>query len=96
VNDKPNDIASQDALPSEAFRLTSIDLMKNERVTAEGISNCRGCRHLTRLVLFETNVGDADVAHFGECKKLTGLDVRRRSTRRCSSRCDSWSGSARA
>jgi hypothetical protein len=49
-------------LPRASFRLTSVDLERNKRVTDEGLERLAGCRSLAHLNLYGTQVGDAGLA----------------------------------
>ncbi|MCE9567745.1 MAG: protein kinase [Planctomycetes bacterium] len=62
-------------LPREPFRLTGVDLGRNEKMNEAGLANFKGCQHLTHLELDYSKVSDAGLAYFQTCKRLQWLSL---------------------
>ena len=75
VNDQGSDIKSAEDLPAGPWKLTGVNLMRNRRVTDDGLAVISGCKNLTTLILQHADVSDAGLAHFKECKNLVNLDL---------------------
>ena len=75
VNDEVDDDKTAADLPQQPFRLTYVDLVRNQKVRNAGLAAFDGCKNLTFIDLRETQVKDAGLAHFKDCKNLTHLDL---------------------
>jgi serine/threonine protein kinase len=74
VNDE-NQWIDAALLPKVPFRLTGVNLERNQRVTDAGLANSKDCKELTILGLTGTWVSDDGLAHFKDCKNLTVLGL---------------------
>ena len=73
VNGQEKDIKATEELPKELFRLTTVNLASNPKVTDTGLAPFGECKNVTHLALFSTQVGDKGLAHFKDCKNLAIL-----------------------
>lgn len=73
VNDEDQDITAAADLPQGPFRLTMVELSQNKQVTDAGLAVFKDCKNLTRLSLWQTNVGDEGLVHVKDCKAVTHL-----------------------
>jgi serine/threonine protein kinase len=73
INDQPQEIKDAAALPGEVFRLSSVDLAGNAKVTDSGLAHFSDCKNLTHLTLQTTPVTDAGLARFAGCTSLLHL-----------------------
>ena len=55
--------------------LEGLDLSVSKNVTDKGLRNLRGLKHLTRLNLSVTSIGDSEVEQIGSLKALVDLDL---------------------
>jgi hypothetical protein len=70
VNEKDRFVNALADLPKEPFRLTLVGLNGNKHVSDAGLAHFEGCKDLTHLLLWGTEVGDAGLAVFRGCKNL--------------------------
>jgi serine/threonine protein kinase/Leucine-rich repeat (LRR) protein len=73
VNGQDREIRAAADLPREPFRLTMVELGQNKHVTDAGLAVFKDCKNLTRLSLWQTNVGDAGLVHVKECNLVAHL-----------------------
>jgi serine/threonine protein kinase len=75
VGRKERDIAAPDRVPPQAFRLRTVRLANNPKVSDAGLACASGCRNLKALDLYMTKVSDAGLAYFKDCKDLDYLSL---------------------
>jgi serine/threonine protein kinase/Leucine-rich repeat (LRR) protein len=75
VNDLAHKVEAAAQLPRDTFRLVSVVLNENKKVSDAGLAHFQGCKDVTYLDLTRAPVGDAGLAHFKDCKKLRVLGL---------------------
>ena len=73
VNYVVDDTKAATDLPQQPFRLTYVDLGRNQNLRNTGLAAFDGCKNLTVLVIMSRQLKDVGVAHFKDCKNLTEL-----------------------
>lgn len=76
INGEGKEITTMRELPSAAFRLTSIELADNQRVTQDGLAEFKGTKHLKSIGLNRcSGVSDSSLANFNENTGLEDLSL---------------------
>jgi Leucine-rich repeat (LRR) protein/predicted Ser/Thr protein kinase len=73
VNGMNKEVRAVKDLPGELFVLTEVNLSRNQKVTDDALAVFAGCKSFKSILLEETGVSDAGLAHFKNPSTLVDL-----------------------